>query len=57
MMKPWLDAVSQRVVLRHLGGGVGGLASKFAAKWQKPPHHHVQTFSISAGGIDATAAW
>lgn len=51
MTRPWVDAVSERLLLQHLGGGVGDLASRFGAKWDLPEQRHIHTFAISDAGI------
>lgn len=47
----WTDAVTQRVQLHHLGGGVGSLPSKFGAQWDIPRQRQAHMFAIVDGGM------
>ena len=51
MSRPWVEAVSQRLLLQNLGGGVGDLPSRFGAKWDLPEQPHVHAFAIRDAGI------
>lgn len=51
MSKAWADAISRRILLQHIGGGVGSLPSKFAVKSEMPAQSLAHPFLITDAGL------
>ena len=51
MCKPWVDAMSQRVLLRRSHEELSSGDGNFLAKWDKPSGNHIHAYCIIEGGI------
>lgn len=51
MCKPWMDALSQRILLRRANEHISSEGCSFLAKWDKPKANQVFEFSIAEAGI------
>ena len=51
MCKPWLDAISQRLIIRRVNEDPTSGQEGFLAKWDKPNGSQILRYSIVEAGI------